>query len=49
MQPYRPEKLVELKEKATKLGFGEVADKEEVIAVFDWICSFYFKPAGQYL
>jgi hypothetical protein len=49
MQPYRWEELIELKEKATKLGFGEVADKEEVIVVFDWICSYYLKPAGQYL
>jgi hypothetical protein len=40
MQPRRPEELVEEK-KATKLGFGEVAHKEEVIFVFDWIHIFF--------
>jgi hypothetical protein len=38
MQPCRPEELIEEKKKTTKLGFGEVADKEDVIIEFDWMC-----------
>jgi hypothetical protein len=35
MQPCQQEELVEEKEKAMKLGFGEVADTKEVMIVFD--------------